>query len=204
MSTINLHSPKSGLASYGVLENALDNAKVLTKALQKTVTKIGVTGQLNHKHINGYTHLELLAVPKTVPDILGEPLQTTEMHQLLHTIVEGSLWIEDGPPDYRWNTEHYHWTLTTLKDESLWTLAQIIHTGPDYFINWLKSSTVHRAGALPWGYSILNKYMLVNNNGFPVAINSESEFWETLGYLPIPLEDRADGNPQYWRTFKRV
>lgn len=203
MTTKDIQSPHSGPVSYGVLETALGNAEVLIEILQKTVTKIGVTGKLNHEHLNGYTHLELLAIPKTVPDILGEPLQTTEMHQLLHGTVKDSLWIEDGPPNYKWNSEHYHWELTTLKDESQWIIAQIMHTGPDYFTKWLTSSTVHRAGALPWGYSI-HDYNLITHMGASVAIQTESEFWETLGYLPIPLKDRSDGNPRYWRTFKLV
>lgn len=193
----------SGRASYGVLENALHNAEVLMEFLQKTVIKIGVTGQLNHKHINGYTHIELLAIPKTTPDILGKPLQTTEMHQLLHKTVKDSFWIEDGPPDYKWNTEHYHWRLTTLKDQSQWIIAQIWHTGPDYFTNWLLSTKAHRKGALPWGYHIKD-YNLFTGDNVSIAIQSESDFWETLGYLPISLEDRSDGNPQYWRSFALV
>lgn len=203
MITKDTRPPHSEPASYGVLENALDNAETLMKLLQSTVDKIDVTGQLKHKLINGYTHIELLAIPKTVPDILGEPLQTTEMHELLHKTIKDALWIKDSPPDYKWNSEHYHWKLTALKDESQWIIAQIWHTGPDYFINWLMSTRAHRKGALPWGY-YTKSYNLFTNNNVSIAIQSESDFWKALGYLPIPLQDRHDGNPQYWRTFKRV
>ena len=153
--------------------------------------------------MNSHTEIELLAIPKSAPDILGDIKQTAEMHNKLHDLVKGPAWIEDEPPNYEWQGKRYLWKLTTLKDKTQWTIAQIIHTGPSYFIKWLKSSSEHRKGAMPWGYSIRD-YALFNNNNVPISINSDSEFFETLGYLPISLEDRSDGNANYWRTFKLV
>ncbi|MCK5609916.1 hypothetical protein KAR91_49040 [Candidatus Pacearchaeota archaeon] len=204
MSTLDLHPPKSRPASYGVLENALDNAEVLMELLQDTVEKIDVTGQLKLKYLNGHTQIELLAIPKTTPDILGEPHQSTEMHQLLlETFKDDLKWFEDNPGHYEWQGKYYTWKLTALIDESQWTIAQIWHTGPEYFTKWLLASKAHRGGALPWGYHIRN-YRLNDSNRMPIPVKTESEFWEALGYLSIPLEDRSSGNPQYWRTFELV
>ena len=203
MTNSDLHSLKSGPASYGVLDNCLDEANMLMSILKETVTKIDVTGQLKHGYLNGHTEIELLAIPKTSPDMFGEPRQNTEMHYLLTDTVADLSWQSDEPPNYVWQGRHYLWKLTTLKDESQWVIAQIIHTGPIWFAQWLQKSESHHKGALPWGYSIQD-YTLFNNNREPIAINSESEFWETLGYLPISLEDRSDGHPQFWRGFKLV
>lgn len=203
MTDLNLHSLQSGPASYGVLDNCLDEANLLMSILKNTVTKIDVTGQLKHGYLNGHSEIEILAIPKTSPDMFGEPRQNTEMHYLLIDTVADLSWIKDEPPDYEWQGKRYLWKLATLKDESQWIIAQIIHSGPIWFSQWLQKSESHRKGALPWGYTIKD-YILFNNNNEPIAINSESEFFETLGYLPISLEDRSDGHPQFWRGFKLV
>jgi len=203
MTNSDLHSLKSEPASYGVLDNCLDEANVLMSILKETVTRIGITGQLAHKYLNGHTEIELLAIPKTSPDMFGEPRQNTEMHyKLIDTVAAGS-WIKDEPPHYEWQGKRYLWKLTTLKDESQWTIAQIIHDGPIWFAQWLQQTESHHQGALPWGYSIQD-YTIFNNNGLSIATQTESEFWETLGYLPISLEDRSDGHKQFWRGFKLV
>ncbi len=203
MTDSDIHSLNHKSASYGVLEDCLSEAQVLISILEKTVDKIDVTGQLKHRYINGHSRIELLAIPKTTPNMFGEPRLSTEMHHLLIDTVKDLAWIKDNPPDYEWQGKRYLWKLTTLEDESQWTIAQIIHSGPTLFSQWLQRTETHRGGALPWGYSIQH-YTLFNNNEKPIAINSESEFFETLGYLPIPLKDRSDGYPQYWRGFKLV
>ena len=203
MTNSDTHSLKHKPASYGVLEDCLSEAQVLMSILKKTVDKIDVTGQLKHEYLNGHSEIELLAIPKTTPDMFGEPRHSTEMHHLLVNTVKDLAWIEDEPPNYEWQGKRYLWKLTTLKDESQWIIAQIIHTGPIWFAKWLQQPAAHRKGALPWGYSIQD-YTLFTNSGVSIAIQSESEFFETLGYLPISLKDRSDGNPQYWRTFKLV
>jgi hypothetical protein len=203
MTDSNLKTLHSKPASYGVLEHCLTEANKLMSILMKTVEIIDVTGQLKHEYINGHTQIELLAIPNTSLNMFGEPRHNSEMHYLLIDTIHDLAWIEDEPPNYEWEGKHYLWKLTTLKDASQWTIAQIIHTGPDYFAKWLTSTETHRKGALPWGYSIKD-YTLFNNNNEPIAINSESEFFETLGYLPISLKNRSDGHPQYWRGFKLV
>ena len=193
----------SGPASYGVLGDCLTEADTLMTILGKTVDKIEVTGQLKHKYLNGHSLIELLAIPKTSPDMFGEPRINTEMHYRLIDTIKDVAWIKDEPPDYEWQGKRYLWKLTTLRDESQWTLAQIMHTGPDYFTKWLTSPKLHRGGMLPWGYAIKD-YTLFTNNGEAIGLISESDFWSTLGYLPISLEDRSDGDPAFWRSFKLV
>ncbi|MHC1623124.1 MAG: hypothetical protein ACXQTR_00865 [Candidatus Methanospirareceae archaeon] len=198
-----LKNTHSGPASYGVLGDCLLEADILMSILGKTVDKIEVTGQLKHKYLNAHSLIELLAIPKTSPDMFGEPRHNTEMHYLLIDTLHDSAWINDEPPNYEWQGKRYQWKLTTLKNETQWALAQIIHSGPDYFTQWLTSPKLHRGGLLPWGYTI-NDYTLFNNSKEPIAIWSESDFWLALDYLPISLEDRANGDPAFWRGFKLV
>lgn len=203
MNTSKIHSPSHHIASYGVLDNCLMEADIFMSIVGNTVERIEVTGELRHKYINGYTSIELLAIPNKSPDLFGEMQPNNELHEILLKLVDDLSWINDEPPNYEWQGERYLWKLTVLEDESQWTIAQIIHSGPEYFIKWLTAPSEHRNGALPWGYKIID-YILFDNNDTQLTINSESEFFESLGYLPISLEDRQDGNPSYWKAFKLV
>lgn len=203
MNTSEIHSPAQNIASYGVLENCLSEANIFMSLLKDLVDRIEVTGELRIRYANGHTSIELLAIPKKAFNLLGESHPTNELHEKLIQIVDDLAWIKDEPPNYEWEGKRYLWKLTLLNDESQWTIAQLIHTGPAIFSKWITSSSQHRGGALPWGYKIKD-YILFDNNDNALEINSESEFFKTLGYLPISLVKRSKGYPDYWRSFKRV
>jgi hypothetical protein len=142
----------------------------------------------------------LIAVPIVNFDFIGNPIKITRLHVKLHELVHN--WICPDPPIYEWTGALYKYKLVTVRNESEMFIAQLLHTGPDNFVDWLTKEEAHSLGALPWGYKIKN-YQLINNVKEPIILTDEHEFFDAIGYEFIDLDDRNDGNPSFWRDFKK-
>ena len=204
MSTLSSSTLSKELASYGGLANTVEEAKKMITFLKdrKAVENITVTGELAHRFINGYTTIHLLALPVFQKNIVGDYQEPAILENCLFQL-DSPEWIMDQPPVYKWQGKNYKWKLTIIDSKEQLVLAQILNDGPEYFANWLSKPKQHSRGALPWGFMIKD-YRLYDNNKREIPLKTHDEFWAAINYLPISLDDRMKGNPQYWRSFEKV
>ena len=186
-------------ANSGELAHSVRAAQHLIHKLCDVVDKIQITGRLRHLDYNGHSRVELLAIPKTMTNLIGEPSQGTQLHERLYELI--SNWECAIPPNYKWTGAFYHYSLTTVSTASQLTIAQVIHSGPQEFVDWITKTKSHFNGALPWGFSVQD-YMLRDNNKNYIDVLDEEHFFDAIGYQFIALDDRNDGNPEYWSQYK--
>lgn len=180
------------------LAHALTTAQKLIHRLNPTTTVIQISGRLRHLELHNHLQIKLIAIPKPKHNLVGELLPHTHsaLHGLLHEQKDFDWYVPD-PPQYQWKANHYRWTLITVDNIHEFAVTQLLMTGPDSFVDWITNEE-SRGGALPWAWAF-HQGRLYNNNFKLIKTPTERHIFNQIGYEFIPLQERSDGNPNYWK-----
>lgn len=193
-------------SSFGSLGHAMTSTQKLIHKLEKYCHIVQITGTFRHLPLSGIHEILLLSVGKRLKDLTGAFINSTTANEL-HTMFLNPIKGIHNPsllcaPKYTFHWEKYKFTVINLLSITQLAIAQLIHTGPPQFAEWLTSRMPSQYPSLPWSYSISKDYHLLNNNKVIKNIKQENHFFEAIGSRFIPPEDRLNGDPAYWHSFK--
>ena len=198
-------------SEYGDLKHALNASQILIHKLEKHAGAVQITGDFRFLPTSGTSEITLLTVGRRIKDLTNKFLpgaEETKLHNfLVNTKTKGLKYVGSRLVNnriiYTLEWMNYTFTLINLKSITQLPVAQIVNTGPTEFVDWLTSRAVV-PNTLPWEYSISKILLNLNKNGKPVTgIKIENDLFNEIGYTFIGLEDRKNGTPDYWQSFKK-